>query len=87
MHRTALLSTGRGFEGADGRRGVLVARIGGLFTSVTASLLLNCYFIPPFYRLTIAAGNNLIALVVLVVVGLTVASVVDLAARQSRRAA
>ena len=67
--------------------GVLVARIGGLFTSVTASLLLNYYFIPPFYRLTIAAGNNLIAPVVLVVVGLTVASVVDLAARQSRRAA
>ncbi|MEY9913668.1 K+-sensing histidine kinase KdpD [Catenulispora sp. MAP12-49] len=41
---------------------MLVARIGGLFTSVTASLLLNYYFIPPFYRLTIAAGNNLIAL-------------------------
>ncbi|WP_194905587.1 sensor histidine kinase [Catenulispora rubra] len=70
---------------------VLVARLGGLFsalfTSVTASLLLNYYFIPPFYELTIAAGNNVIALVVFVVVGLTVASVVDLAARQSRRAA
>jgi two-component system sensor histidine kinase KdpD len=70
---------------------VLVARLGGLLsallTAVTASLLLNYYFIPPFYRLTIAEGNNIIALVVFVAVALMVASVVDLAARQSRRAA
>ena len=70
---------------------VLVARLGGLlsalFTSITASLLLNYYFIPPFYRFTITDSNNIVALAVFAAVGLTVASVVDIAARQTRRAA
>ena len=70
---------------------VLVARLGGLlsalFTAVTASLLLNYYFIPPFYRFTITDSNNIVALAVFVAVGLIVASVVDIAARQTRRAA
>jgi two-component system sensor histidine kinase KdpD len=69
---------------------VLVARLGGLlsalFTAVTASLLLNYYFIPPFYRFTITDSNNIVALAVFVAVALTVASVVDIAARQTRRA-
>jgi two-component system sensor histidine kinase KdpD len=70
---------------------VLVARLGGLFSalfaSLTASLLLNYYFIPPIHRLTIAETNNVIALIVFILVGLIVASVVDLSGRQSRRAA
>ena len=70
---------------------VLSARLGGLvsalLTSVTASLLLNYFFIAPYYRLTIAQGDNIVALVVFVLVALIVASVVDLSARQSRRAA
>ncbi|MFL6117789.1 MAG: ATP-binding protein [Catenulispora sp.] len=70
---------------------VLVARLGGLlsalFTSITASLLLNYYFIPPFYRFTITDSNNIIALAVFAGVGLAMASVVDIVARQTRRAA
>ena len=70
---------------------VAVARLGGLrsafFASLTASLLLNYYFISPFYRLTISDPQNIVALVVFTLVALIVASVVDFAARQERRAA
>jgi two-component system, OmpR family, sensor histidine kinase KdpD len=70
---------------------VLTARLGGLlsalFSAVTASLLLNYFFIEPFYSLTIAETNNIIMLVVFVAVGLIVASVVDASSRQARRAA
>jgi len=69
---------------------VAVARLGGLlsafFASLTASLLLNYYFIPPFYRLTINDPQNILALVVFALVALIVASVVDFASRQERRA-
>jgi two-component system, OmpR family, sensor histidine kinase KdpD len=68
-----------------------VARIGGLLpallAAVSSSLLLDYYFIPPFYALTIADPNNVIALVVFVLVALTVASVVDGEVRLTRRAA
>ncbi|NUR31804.1 MAG: DUF4118 domain-containing protein, partial [Catenulispora sp.] len=70
---------------------VLVSRLGGLasalFASVTGSLLLNYYFISPYHRLTISEPNNIVALVVYALVALVVASVVDLATRQTRRAA
>ena len=70
---------------------VAVARLGGMFSAFVAalwsSLLLNYYFIPPIHSITIAEANNAIALVVFVVVGLTVASVVDLAIKQTRSAA
>jgi two-component system sensor histidine kinase KdpD len=70
---------------------VAIARLGGLLSAFIAalwgSLLLNYYFIPPVHTFTIAEGNNVIALVAFVVVALTVASVVDLAIKQSRRAA
>ncbi|NUP47312.1 MAG: sensor histidine kinase KdpD [Catenulispora sp.] len=70
---------------------VAVARLGGLlsafFASLTASLLLNYYFISPFYRLTINDPQNIVALVVFALVALIVASVVDFASRQERRAA
>lgn len=69
---------------------VAVARLGGLlsafFASMTASLLLNYYFIRPLYRLTINDPQNIVALVVFALVALIVASVVDFASRQERRA-
>jgi two-component system sensor histidine kinase KdpD len=70
---------------------VAIARLGGLVSALIAalwgSLLLNYYFIPPIHSITIAETNNAIALAVFIVVALTVASVVDLAIKQTRRAA
>ena len=70
---------------------VAIARLGGLLpallAAVSSSLLLNYYFIPPIHRFTIADPNNIFALATFVLVALTVASVVDTAVRQSRRAA
>ena len=70
---------------------VAVARLGGMFSALAAalwaSLLLNYYFVFPLHSASIADANDAIALAVFVIVALTVASVVDLAARQSRRAA
>jgi two-component system sensor histidine kinase KdpD len=69
---------------------VAVARLGGMLSALAAalwaSLLLNYYFVFPLHSPKIADANDAIALAVFVVVALTVASVVDLAARQSRRA-
>lgn len=70
---------------------VAVARLGGIVSAVCSALwacfLLNYYFVPPLHSAAIANGNDVIALVVFVVVALTVASVVDLARRESRSAA
>ncbi|HEV2346873.1 MAG TPA: ATP-binding protein [Actinocrinis sp.] len=70
---------------------VAVARLGGLLSALIAavwgSLLLNYYVIPPLHTFTIAETNNVIALLVFAIVALTVASVVDLAVKQTRRAA
>ncbi|MFC1419109.1 sensor histidine kinase [Streptacidiphilus cavernicola] len=68
-----------------------VALLGGvtsaLLASLTASLLLNYYFIPPIHRFTIYDGNNVLALLVFAAVAVVVAVVVDRAARLARRAA
>ncbi|MFF4159889.1 ATP-binding protein [Streptomyces sp. NPDC001678] len=68
-----------------------VACIGGvlsaLLASLTASLLLNYYFIPPAGQFTIHGANNILALVVFALVAGTVATVVDRSLRLSRRAA
>ncbi|WP_443066503.1 ATP-binding protein [Streptomyces sp. NBC_01262] len=68
-----------------------VACIGGvvsaLLASVTASLLLNWYFIPPIGRFTIGEANNALALAIFAVVAVTVAAIVDRSLRLSRRAA
>ncbi|MDX3073762.1 ATP-binding protein [Streptomyces sp. MI02-7b] len=68
-----------------------VACIGGvvsaLLASVTASLLLNYFFIPPIGRFTIGETNNVLALAVFAVVAVTVATIVDRSLRLSRRAA
>jgi two-component system sensor histidine kinase KdpD len=70
---------------------VAISRLGGLFSAFVAalwsSLLLNYFFIPPVHSITIAEANNAIALVVFVIVGITVASVVNLAIKQTRSAA
>jgi two-component system, OmpR family, sensor histidine kinase KdpD len=70
---------------------IAVALLGGfipaLLAAVAASLLLNFYFIPPIHKFTIAEFNNALALVIFVIVGLTVSSVVDTAARRTKEAA
>ncbi|MGY4929057.1 ATP-binding protein [Streptomyces sp. 900105755] len=68
-----------------------VACIGGVtsavIASVTASLLLNYWFIPPIGQFTLDDPNALLALGVFAVVAATVAAVVDRSLRLSRRAA
>lgn len=68
-----------------------VACIGGVVSaviaSVTASLLLNYWFIPPRGHFTLSDPNALLALAVFVVVAAIVATVVDRSLRLSRRSA
>ncbi|MFG2030210.1 DUF4118 domain-containing protein [Streptomyces sp. NPDC048825] len=70
---------------------VAAALLGGLLPSLASaafgSLLLNWYFTPPFHRLTIADPKNILALAIFVGVAVSVASVVDLAARRTHQAA
>ncbi|MDF3289671.1 sensor histidine kinase [Streptomyces silvisoli] len=68
-----------------------VAAIGGvgsaLLSAVTASLLLNYYFIPPIGEFTITEPNNVLALAAFAIVAVTVAAIVDRSQRLARRAA
>ncbi|GAB2611242.1 sensor histidine kinase KdpD [Streptomyces capparidis] len=68
-----------------------VACLGGvasaLLCAVTASLLLNYFFIRPMGGFTISEPNNILALAVFAVVAVVVAAVVDRSLRLSRRAA
>lgn len=68
-----------------------VACIGGVtsavIASVTASLLLNYWFIPPIGQFTMADPNAVLALGVFAVVAAIVACVVDRSLRLSRRSA
>ncbi|WP_327430709.1 sensor histidine kinase [Streptomyces sp. NBC_01236] len=68
-----------------------VACIGGVASAVvaslTASLLLNYWFIPPIGQFTLNDTNSMLALVVFVIVAATVAAVVDRSLRLSRRSA
>ncbi|MFB8245788.1 ATP-binding protein [Streptomyces sp. NPDC055952] len=68
-----------------------VACIGGVVSaviaSVTASLLLNYWFLPPIGRFTWNDPNALVALAVFAVVAATVAAIVDRSLRLSRRSA
>jgi two-component system sensor histidine kinase KdpD len=70
---------------------VVVALVGGigpgLVTAVGSSVLLNYFFVPPLYSLTVAEPQNLLTLVVMVVVAVLVAVVVDRAARRAEQAA
>ncbi|MFF8394611.1 ATP-binding protein [Streptomyces sp. NPDC016172] len=67
------------------------ALLGGLLpalASATAgSLLLNWFFTPPVHTWTIADPENIVAIAVFFAVGVSVASVVDLAARRTHQAA
>ncbi|UKY47773.1 sensor histidine kinase [Streptomyces inhibens] len=70
---------------------VAAALLGGflpaLASALVGSLLLNWFFTPPVHRLTIADPKNILALVIFVMVAISVASVVDLAARRTHQAA
>ncbi|KUN88147.1 sensor histidine kinase [Streptomyces griseoruber] len=70
---------------------VAAALLGGLFpalaSAVVGSLLLNWYFTPPVHTFTIADPKNIVAIAIFVGVAVSVASVVDLAARRTHQAA
>ncbi|WP_369390906.1 DUF4118 domain-containing protein [Streptomyces sp. CG1] len=70
---------------------VAAALLGGLLpalaSAVVGSLLLNWYFTPPIHTLTIADPKNIVAIAIFVGVAVSVASVVDLAARRTHQAA
>jgi two-component system, OmpR family, sensor histidine kinase KdpD len=69
---------------------VAVAVVGGFWPAIAAataaSLLVNWYFTEPIHTFTIAKPDNLLALLLFVVVAVTVASVVHLAAGRSIQA-
>ncbi len=64
-----------------------VSAVGGLLPALVAAvsgfLLVNWYFTPPLYTLTISEGENILALVVFLAVAVTVSVLVDLAARRA----
>ncbi|MCT9109869.1 DUF4118 domain-containing protein [Streptomyces mirabilis] len=70
---------------------VAAALLGGLLPALASaafgSLLLNYYYTPPLHRLTIADPKNIVAIAIFVGVAVSVASVVDLAARRTHQAA
>jgi two-component system, OmpR family, sensor histidine kinase KdpD len=70
---------------------VVVAALGGFVPAfvcaVTGFLLANWFFTPPFYELTIAQGENLVALVIFLLVGGVVSLLVATASRRTVEAA
>jgi two-component system, OmpR family, sensor histidine kinase KdpD len=64
-----------------------VSAVGGLWPALTAAvagfLIVNWYFTPPLYTLTISEGENVLALVVFVTVAGLVSAFVALAARRA----
>ncbi|AVH56030.1 sensor histidine kinase [Streptomyces dengpaensis] len=70
---------------------VAAALLGGLYPALASALLgslpLNYYYTEPLHRLTISDPRNIVALVIFVGVAVSVASVVDLAARRTHQAA
>ncbi|MFG2322074.1 sensor histidine kinase KdpD [Streptomyces sp. NBC_01723] len=70
---------------------VAAALLGGLYPALASaavgSVLLNWFFTPPVNRITIADPRNILALAIFVGVALSVASVVDVAARRTHQAA
>ncbi|MCZ4609152.1 sensor histidine kinase KdpD [Streptomyces sp. Lzd4kr] len=69
---------------------VAAALLGGLLpalaSAVVGSLLLNWFFTSPVHTLTIADPKNVVAIVIFIGVAVSVASVVDLAARRTHQA-
>ncbi|TFI22747.1 sensor histidine kinase KdpD [Streptomyces sp. 4R-3d] len=70
---------------------VLAALLGGLrpalASAAVGSVLLNFYFTPPTHNLTIQDPRNIVAIVIFFAVAVSVASVVDIAARRTHQAA
>ncbi|MFG2292874.1 ATP-binding protein [Streptomyces sp. NPDC048603] len=70
---------------------VAAALLGGLLPALASaavgSLLLNYFFTPPLHQLTISDPRNIVAISIFVGVAVSVASVVDLAARRTHQAA
>ncbi|MEV7611960.1 sensor histidine kinase KdpD [Streptomyces sp. NPDC089799] len=70
---------------------VAAALLGGLLpalgSAAVGSLLLNYFFTPPLHRLTVSDPRNIVAIAIFVGVAVSVASVVDLAARRTHQAA
>ena len=69
---------------------LVVSAIGGIrpgvFASVESSLLTNWFLTPPVHTLTIAKTDNVVALGVFIAVAISVSTLVDRTARQSREA-
>ncbi|MFF2192295.1 ATP-binding protein [Streptomyces sp. NPDC058157] len=70
---------------------VAAALLGGLWPALASaafgSLLLNYFFVEPLHRFTISDARNIMAISVFFGVAVSVASVVDLAARRTHQAA
>ncbi|MFJ3928458.1 ATP-binding protein [Streptomyces sp. NPDC090022] len=70
---------------------VAAALLGGLLPALASaafgSLLLNYFFTPPLHQLTISDPRNIVAISIFFGVAVSVASVVDLAARRTHQAA
>lgn len=69
---------------------VAVALLGGIvpasLSALLSGVLLNWFFAPPRYSLTIAEPNSFITVVVLLIVAVAVAALVDLASKRTRQA-
>ncbi|HEY4332425.1 MAG TPA: DUF4118 domain-containing protein, partial [Ilumatobacteraceae bacterium] len=61
-------------------------RVVGAVAAVAASLLVNWFFVRPYYTFTIAEGENSLALIVFVVVAVTVGTLVNTTALRSLEA-
>ncbi|MFF9082331.1 DUF4118 domain-containing protein [Streptomyces rubiginosohelvolus] len=70
---------------------VAAALLGGMLPALASaafgSLLLNYFFTTPLHRFTVSDPKNIVAIVIFVAVAVSVASVVDLAARRTHQAA
>ncbi|WP_405982385.1 ATP-binding protein [Streptomyces sp. NBC_00158] len=70
---------------------VAAALLGGLLPALASaafgSLLLNYFFTPPLHEFTVSDPKNIVAIAIFVGVAVSVASVVDLAARRTHQAA
>ncbi|RPF29264.1 two-component system sensor histidine kinase KdpD [Streptomyces sp. Ag109_G2-6] len=70
---------------------VAAALVGGLLPALASaafgSLLLNYYFTPPLHEFTVSDPKNIVAIAIFVGVAVSVASVVDQAARRTHQAA
>uniref|UniRef100_A0AAU2UZJ2 histidine kinase n=1 Tax=Streptomyces sp. NBC_00003 TaxID=2903608 RepID=A0AAU2UZJ2_9ACTN len=70
---------------------VAAALLGGFLPAVASALvgsvLINWYFTPPVHELTVYDPKNIVAIVIFVLVAVSVASVVDVAARRTQQAA